>query len=1316
MKGLTLDSKKRETGIEVLGKIPWGTHFCLFYEDKDDLLDILIPYFREGLENNEYCIWVTSEPLTKKEAEGAAEKEIPNFEKYLKKKHIEIIPYDEWYLKDIGLQRVLNDWVEKLNHARSQGYDGLRLTENTAWLEKTDWKSFTDYEEDVNNVISNYEMIVICTYSLENYGPYEILDVIHNHQFALIRKEGAWEIFKNMGQIRAETVLKKSEEKYRLLIENALEGVLTIDKDGIISYVNSRMADILGYSVDEILGKDLTNFMDDYSIKVIERNIGRGKQGVREQHDFKFLRNNGTKAYIILETTPINDEKGNYIGTFVFMADITKRKLADQKIKASEEKFRTIFKSIPDLFFLLSEDTTILEYSGKKEELYFPPEKFLGQKAKDILPPNIGKLCLESVKNTIKTKQPQSIEYALPMNDEIRFFEGRFLYFSEKNVALFTRDITDRKMVEKKLRESEHNLKERVKDLNCLYEISKLIENPKISVGEIIQGTLELIPHAWQFPDIICARIKYGNSEYKTEHFKLTEWKFSNYFRINGNILELEVLYLEDKPFLAEEVSLLKDIGHRLKILIEQKEAEQKIIDSEEKFRTAVENSPDFMIFIKTDGTIFDVNRLERGFTREMVIGQSVFNRSFYETEDQLESSRKAICDSLENGEITHFEYSQIAPDGSRSFYETRVCPFGYDNKDKIISLQLATRDITERKKAEQKIIESEDRYRDLYENAPNAFFSISFDKSIIRCNKSAEKLLGYTKDELLGMKVLDLYANTENGIEKAKKNFQRFLKGDEIKYEELKMKRKDGKNIWISLSVKPVLDQKGDVVESRSMVIDISDRKKAEQKLKESEEKFRELFNNMSSGVAVYEAINDGEDFTFKEFNLSGEKIENIKKEDLIGNSVLKMFPGVKEFGLFDVFQRVWKTGFPEHHPITLYKDNRITGWRENYVYKLPSGEIVAVYDDITPRKIAEQNLKASEERFRTLYENIAGGTLIVDDNFIIKDVNERTCEITGYKRDELIGQLCNKLCARKSDYQKCPIWEEGQEGFRGMDTTIKCKDGRKHPILKNVKKIDLEGDVHILENFQDIKEKKEAEEELLKLNELKTELLTRSSHELKTPLMFIKGFTELLTLKFQDTLNDEELSLVSEIKKGCSRLETLINDILKTAELESGTIHLEKTEEDLSMLIKKSVRELQSFANSRNQNINLMLHDKLIISLEKKQIHQAINNLLTNAIKYTPPNGKIEIKSDIKEDRFIISIKDSGIGFSEEEKSRVFKQFGKIERYGQGFDVVTEGSGLGLYISKKIVELHGGDIWVESDGRNKGSTFYFSVPIIRS
>ena len=148
------------------------------------------------------------------------------------------------------------------------------------------------------------------------------------------------------------------------------------------------------------------------------------------------------------------------------------------------------------------------------------------------------------------------------------------------------------------------------------------------------------------------------------------------------------------------------------------------------------------------------------------------------------------------------------------------------------------------------------------------------------------------------------------------------------------------------------------------------------------------------------------------------------------------------------------------------------------------------------------------------------------------------------------------------------------------------------------------------------------------------------------------------------------------------------------------------------MSFLIKLCSSELKGLSKLRNHKINLNIPDRLIASFEKEQLHQVISNLLNNAIKFTPPYGRIEIKSEIKGRFIIISINDNGIGLIEEEKGRIFKQFGKVERFGQGYDVMSEGSGLGLYISKRIIELHGGEIWVESEGRNKGSTFYFSIP----
>jgi len=194
-----MDSEPRKTGIGILGDIPWGTHFCQFYRTKQDLTDILVPYFKAGLESNEFCIWVTAEPLDEKEAEAALRQAVPDLDRYLNTGQIEIIPHTEWYLKggEFDQQRVLDGWIEKLNSALAKGYEGLRLTGNISWLEQSDWSTFTEYEQAVNEVIGGCRMIAVCTYSLAKCGASDIVEVIANHEFALIKREGQWSVIES---------------------------------------------------------------------------------------------------------------------------------------------------------------------------------------------------------------------------------------------------------------------------------------------------------------------------------------------------------------------------------------------------------------------------------------------------------------------------------------------------------------------------------------------------------------------------------------------------------------------------------------------------------------------------------------------------------------------------------------------------------------------------------------------------------------------------------------------------------------------------------------------------------------------------------------------------------------------------------------------------------------------------------------------------------------------------------------------------------------------------------------------------------------
>jgi len=262
----------------------------------------------------------------------------------------------------------------------------------------------------------------------------------------------------------------------------------------------------------------------------------------------------------------------------------------------------------------------------------------------------------------------------------------------------------------------------------------------------------------------------------------------------------------------------------------------------------------------------------------------------------------------------------------------------------------------------------------------------------------------------------------------------------------------------------------------------DITEHKQVEQVIQESENRFRELFNHMSSGVAVYEAKDDGKDFIFRSFNRAAEKIDKVKKKDIIEKSVLKVFPGVKDFGLFKVFQEVYKTGKPQHHPISLYQDQRIAGWRENYVYKLPSGEIVAVYDDITERKKAEEKLQDSEEYLKILFDYAPDAYYINDLKGKFIDGNKVAERLTGYKREELIGKSFLKLkLLSLTDLPKAV--KLLANNLRGLPTgpdefVLNRKDNNKVMVEISTYPVKIKGKTLVLGISRDITERKKMEE----------------------------------------------------------------------------------------------------------------------------------------------------------------------------------------------------------------------------------------------
>lgn len=190
-----VDQPLRQSGIRVVGEVPWGSHICIFYETKDDLLDTATAYFKAGLASNEFCVWAISEPIAKADAEAALRRAIPDLEGQLAAGRIEILQGTDWYLRgnQFDLQRITGGWNEKLGAALAKGFDGMRVSGNAFWIESNHWQAFCEYEHELDRSLAGQRMVVLCTYSLQASRAVDLLDVARAHQCCTARRNGDWE-------------------------------------------------------------------------------------------------------------------------------------------------------------------------------------------------------------------------------------------------------------------------------------------------------------------------------------------------------------------------------------------------------------------------------------------------------------------------------------------------------------------------------------------------------------------------------------------------------------------------------------------------------------------------------------------------------------------------------------------------------------------------------------------------------------------------------------------------------------------------------------------------------------------------------------------------------------------------------------------------------------------------------------------------------------------------------------------------------------------------------------------------------------------
>lgn len=811
----------RKTGISVVGEVPWGTHFCYFYETKQDLLDILVPYFQAGLESKEFCLWIisNSELITSEEAKEALGQAVADLDRHLADGRIEIVSHDRWFFKGgiFDRHRVATEFKKKLDEALARGYAGMRVNGSPAWIQSKDERELREFEEEVDHLFPNERIIASCTYPLEGSRADFLLDVARRHQFAIARRQGQWDVLETpelqqakqeiqtlnqqlekrvldrtrelaaaneelkreiAERQQAEDALRQNENRLRLVLETLPVGVAVTNQAGDIVLVNDASQRIWGGTIagGRERWEQTRGYWHDSGQRIAPeswasvRALSKGETCLNELIDIETY--DGQRKIIRNSAAPVRDSEGLIVGAVIVNEDVTNRVRAEEALNESETKLKQA-QHLADIGYwerdLVADRITWSKETGRILGL----ESFRGV-------PNQAQL-LEFIHPDDRRRHQQVFSQALQgerlFDVEVRFVRPdgdiRFVHVrdeivrdeSGKPIRMFgaVQDITDRERAEANTR--------------ALLQISEKLHGT-LDIDALLET---LIVEAMKLTDASLGWVGLRTDEGVNCHAHISHnWK--------------------KVPF---EYCWPPGVGW-----------------------------PGWVLSHKVPYQTNDA-------ANDHVIVPEI--RELFGVKSGIDTP---ILDS--NGEVIGFFEVNNKKNGAL-FCETDLHKMIALSRIAALAMQNAI-SFRNLEQAREELREAEQKYREIFENAGEGIFRSTPEGRYLVANPALALMYGYDSPEELIRNRRDMAR--EVYIDSARREeFKRLL--DEqgaVRGFDHQLVRRDGSTIWISVNARAVRGPQGEILYYEGTAQDITERNHAEEKVKATTEQLRALSANLQS------------------------------------------------------------------------------------------------------------------------------------------------------------------------------------------------------------------------------------------------------------------------------------------------------------------------------------------------------------------------------------------------------------------------------------------------------------------------------------